>query len=120
MGYPVIMGRKTFETLPVKPLPGRVNVVVTGNKGLSYAGCVMRGSLSEAVDYCRGYDKIFVVGGQNIYEQAMKLADRIELTRIDREYDGDAFFPAIDPGKWKLEKKEENDGFSFESYVRKK
>ena len=92
-GHPIIMGRRTFESIG-KPLPNRTNIVITRNKDLKMEGCVVCNSLEEAVEKALEKDsQIFVIGGQEIFNQAIKIANRIYLTLIDAEEDGDAFFP---------------------------
>ena len=96
-GHPVIMGRKTFESLPenVRPLPGRTNIVITHNPAWSHAGVIAAHSLDEALRKARVLDRreIFICGGTQIYEQAFHLVDRLYLTLIDDEKEGDAHFP---------------------------
>ncbi len=98
MGHPVIMGRKTFESILQslgKPLPGRTNIVVTRDQSYAPVGVVVAYSLEEAVRKATEVDQeeIFIVGGAQIYEQALPLADRLYLTLIDDEKPGDAYFP---------------------------
>jgi len=116
--HPVIMGRKTFESLPIKPLPGRINIVITRQPGLNYEGVIVKNSIDEAIEYCKDSEKIFIIGGQSVYEQGMKFADRLEITRLNKEYEGDTFFPKFDSNEWILKKKEEHNGYSFNTYVR--
>ena len=118
LGHPCIMGIKTYESLPVKPLPGRENIVLT-SRDIQLPGAVVKHSLEEALDYCKGKEKVFICGGASVYEQAMKFADKIELTFIDRDYDGDVLFPKIDEREWKLEKKVKGKDVHFLTYVRK-
>ena len=98
MGHPVIMGRKTFESILQslgKPLPGRTNIVVTRDQSYTPEGAVVVHSLEEALQKAGGVDQkeIFIGGGAQIYEQALPLADRLYLTLIDDEKPGDAYFP---------------------------
>jgi len=120
-GWPCVVGRKTWESLPVKPLPGRLNVVVsktmTANSSLPQDVRIFP-SLSAAVEYCSGYEKIFIIGGEAIYRQALVLADKIELTVIHKQYEGDAFFPEIDTACWRLSNTEDFDTFSFLTYTK--
>lgn len=93
MGYPVIVGRKTYQSLK-GPLPGRRMIVVSGNPQFRpHPDCAMAGSLAEAIDRCAGSAKAFVAGGERLYREALPLADTLILTVIGREYAGDAFFP---------------------------
>ncbi|TXT27246.1 MAG: dihydrofolate reductase [Gallionellaceae bacterium] len=100
MGHPIIMGRKTFDSIG-KPLPGRTTVVVTRNRELSVpAGCLVTHSLEEAIAACAGEREAFVVGGAELYAQALPLADTLYLTEIRKEVDGDAHFPEFDRSAW--------------------
>ena len=93
-GHPVIMGRKTFEGL-AGPLPGRTNIVITRQRDYAAAGCTVVQSLAEAMQAAAGADEVFICGGTEIYRQALPLADRIYLTVVHAEMDGDALFPEI-------------------------
>ena len=101
-GKPVIMGRKTWESLPdaFRPLPGRLNIVVSRNPDFHAEGGAVVGSLPEAVAAAGNAEIACVIGGAEIYRQALPLADRLILTEIDRDYAGDAFFPAFDQAEW--------------------
>ena len=99
MGHHIIMGRKTFDSIG-KPLPGRTTVIVTRNQNLKIAGCIIAHSLEEAIAACAGDDEIFVVGGAEIYELALPLADRIYVTEIQQDVPGDAHFPEFDLNNW--------------------
>ncbi len=99
MGCAVIMGRKTWDSLPARfrPLPGRRNIVVTRNPAWQGAGAERAASLHVALDLTQGADKVFVIGGGELYALALAHADELELTEIDAEYPGaDAFFPRFD------------------------
>ena len=98
IGHPVIMGRKTFDSVG-KPLPGRRNIVVT-RQDIHLDGCEIVHSIEDAIAKCKTDEKIAIVGGANIYAQSMDLANVIYLTRIHHIFDADTFFPAIDPDKW--------------------
>jgi dihydrofolate reductase len=100
MGKPVIMGRKTWESLPRKPLPGRINIVVTHNRDYIAEGAIIAGSLDEAIAKSRG-EELCIIGGGELFREAMPIADRIYLTEIDLAVPGDTFFPQIDPKSWK-------------------
>ena len=101
-GKPVIMGRKTWESLPdaFRPLPGRANIVVSRNPGYQASGGQVVGSLPEALAAATGADIAFVIGGAELYRQALPIADRLLLTEIDQDYPGDAFFPAFTTDDW--------------------
>ncbi len=98
LGHPVIMGRRTWDSLPpaYRPLPGRRNIVVTRNPQWSAAGAEAVASLEAALDRCAVDDKAFVIGGGELYAQALVHADELLLTEIDRDFHGDTVFPAWD------------------------
>ncbi|MFM7710974.1 MAG: dihydrofolate reductase [Ferruginibacter sp.] len=102
-GSVVIMGRKTFESVN-KPLPGRLNIVVTRNQSWTHEGVVVCNSLDEAVQAARqaDYKTVFVIGGADIYRQSMSIADVIYLTSVHADLEGDVFFPNPDPMQWEL------------------
>jgi dihydrofolate reductase len=99
MGHHMVMGRKTFDSIG-KPLPGRTTVVVSRNTELKIAGCVVAHSLDDALAACAGDDEIFVVGGAELYAQAMPLADTLYITEIQKEVGGDAHFPSFEKTGW--------------------
>ena len=102
-GMPVIMGRKTFEAVN-KPLPGRFNIVITRQADWNADGVIVATDLNNALQKAKATNcnEIFVIGGGEIYKQAMELADTIYLTRVHANIDGDTFFPIIDESKWQL------------------
>jgi len=101
-GHPVIMGRKTFESLPKGALPNRRNIVITRNKGLQFERCEMVSSLEEAIKLFQGEPEVFVIGGGTIYKEAIETADKLYLTRIHHKFEGaDTFFPTIKQEEWK-------------------
>jgi len=97
------MGRKTFESVN-KPLPGRLNIVITSNKEWTAENVLTANSLEDALEKAAAahYKEIFIIGGGEIYRQSMAMANRIYLTRVHTEIDGDTFFPAINNNEWKL------------------
>lgn len=99
LGHSVIMGRKTYESIG-RPLPRRRNIVITRNAELTIEGCEMAGSLEGAIAMCAGEEEVFVIGGGEIYRQAMPLADKLYITHVDLEVEGDTRFPDIDPAVW--------------------
>jgi dihydrofolate reductase len=107
MGHPVIMGRRTFDEVK-KPLPGRENIVVTRNRDFAADGVVAVASLEEAMAHCAERDEAFVIGGAEIYRQALSRADRMILTRIDAEFEADTWFPAWDSSNWREVSREEH------------
>jgi dihydrofolate reductase len=117
--WPCVMGRRTWESLPRRPLPGRLNVIVSRTMDDADAPDVkVFPSLPAAVAYCAEYEKIFICGGESIYREALALADTIELTVIHRRYEGDAFFPEIDPALWTKTASEDFDTHSFVRYTK--
>ena len=112
-GHSIIMGRKTFESLP-KALPNRHNIVVTRNQNYSKEGVTVCHSLEAAIECAKNDDQPFVIGGGQVYEQAIELADVIELTKIHAQFEGDVFFPEIDLKKWSVEKEERMSHPDFE------
>ncbi len=124
-GHAVVMGRKTFESLGSKPLPKRTNIVIT-RQDIDFDGALTAHSLSEAIELAGDDSEIFIIGGAQIYAEALKCADRIYLTRVERDYEGDTSFPNVDWSAWRLvdeqrhERGEEYEGaFSFLTYDRK-
>lgn len=100
LGAPVIMGRKTWESLPKRPLPGRQNIIVTSRTDYPAPGAHTAPSLADAVCMSDS-DNVFIIGGGSIYKEAIPHADTLELTRIDSTVpDADTFFPEIDPAVW--------------------
>lgn len=99
-GHPVVMGRKTYESIG-KPLPKRTNVVITRDTTLQIEECIMAHSLEQAVSMFPKEEEVFIIGGSQIYTQSLPIADKIYLTVVDKEYDGDSSFPDIDPSIWR-------------------
>ena len=100
MGRPILMGRKTFESIG-KPLPGRTNIVITHQKGFACCGALTAGSLDEALKLGEKEKEVFVIGGAQIFQQALPRAGRIYLTRINQDFTGDTYLFEIDPKVWK-------------------
>ena len=99
-GHPVIMGRKTYESIG-RPLPKRTNVVITRGDS-EFEGCLVAHSLEEAVKMFSPDEEVFIIGGAQIYKQALPLADKLYLTVVHRSYEGDTSFPEIDYRYWQL------------------
>ncbi|WP_298555932.1 dihydrofolate reductase [uncultured Algibacter sp.] len=125
-GHHIIMGRKTFESFP-KPLPNRTHVVITRQKDYKAPdGVIIVHSLEDAIDASKSDSQPFIIGGGQIYKQAMAIADRIELTRVHHDFDADTYFPEVDTSVWKetanvFHKKDDAHDyeFSFLTYERK-
>ena len=97
--HPVVMGRKTYDSIG-RPLPKRTNVVITRDTNLTIEGCTVVHSLEQAVSLFSAEEEVFIIGGAQIYAQALPIADRIYLTKVEKEYQGDTSFPEIDPNMW--------------------
>jgi len=122
-GHSIIMGRKTFESIG-KPLPHRRNIVVTRNPSFNADGIEIANSLDKALDLVRDESEVFIIGGGEIYKQALPIADKLYVTRVHESYEGDTYFPPISPDEWQLissDKQSPTDGpgFTFEEYKRK-
>lgn len=101
-GFSIIMGRKTFQSLPKGALPNRRNIVITRNESLQFQNAEMCSSLMEAIKLCEDEPEIFIIGGGTIYNEAIKFANRLYLTYIHHKFeDADTYFPKIDKNKWK-------------------
>ncbi|WPB57951.1 dihydrofolate reductase [Xylophilus sp. GOD-11R] len=121
-GCPVVMGRKTWDSLPerFRPLPGRRNIVVTRQAGWAATGAEAAGGLRAALALCDGAADVWVIGGAQIYAEALPFADGVEVTEIHRDFDGDAFAPLLPPQDWCEVSREDGrsaDGLAF-SFVR--
>ena len=99
LGHPVIMGRRTYESIG-KPLPGRLNIVVSRDPGYSAPGCTVVHSLEAAYRAAGGAEEVAVIGGSSIFEEALRDADRIYLTEVDADVEGDVYFPPFDRSQW--------------------
>ncbi len=124
-GHHVIMGRKTFESIG-KPLPRRVNVVLTRDQNFKVDGCLIASTLDEAINLCEGDDQVFIIGGGELYRLALPIAEKLYLTRIHKPFEGDVFFPEINEDEWVIESEQkgqpsENNGiqYTFVNLVRK-
>jgi dihydrofolate reductase len=103
MGHHILMGRKTFESIG-KPLPGRTNLILSRNKNFKVAGCITVADLDEAIKIAKanGENELMVIGGSQIYKQALSLANRIYLSKVDFKGKADAFFPEFNEKDWKV------------------
>jgi dihydrofolate reductase len=100
MGKPIIMGRKTFESIG-RPLPGRDNAIVSRNPAYRHPGCLVFADICLALTHFHDRDEVFIIGGSALYAAALPLTDTLYLTCIHSRYGGDTFFPEIDIGQWK-------------------
>jgi dihydrofolate reductase len=125
LGHHIIMGRKTFESLG-KPLPNRTTIIITRNPDYVVPGCIVVNGLEEAIEAAAADENPFILGGAEIYKQAMSFADILDLTLVHEAFEGDAFFPVIDMSKWtemsrqdfKADEKNKYD-YSFVQYKKK-
>lgn len=124
-GHYIIMGRKTFESFP-KPLPNRTHIIITRQKKYPSENCIVVDSLQKAIAICPPAVELFIIGGGEIYNQSIEIADKLDITRVHNTFDADTFFPEIDLNKWKLtsaefhpkDEKHQFD-FTFQSYLKK-
>lgn len=106
MGHPILMGRKTYESIG-KPLPGRTSIIITTQKGYEAEGCIVTHSLQEALEQARQLDEaIYIIGGAEIYKQALPLTDTIYLTRLHHAFEGDVYFPELEEQDWETVEQE--------------
>lgn len=116
MGHPIIMGRRTWESLG-QPLPGRENIVVTNTAGYEAAGAAIARSLDAAIALCLGEPVAFVIGGTRLFAEALPIARGMVLTEIQRDYEGDTWFPGYDRSQWRETQREAHaapDGTRFD------
>lgn len=125
LNHHIIMGRKTFESLG-KPLPNRTSIIITRNKNFNAEGCIVVHTLDEALEAAATDDNPYILGGAEIYKQAIEIADKLDLTFVHNTFNADAFFPKIDTSIWKetsrqhfkADEKNKYD-YSFVSYSKK-
>ena len=116
MGYSIVMGRKTFESFPRRPLPGRQNIVITRNGEWQYPGVTVVHSLEKAIEAAET-DTVFIIGGAQVYEQALPMVDVLHLTRIHARWaSADAFFPTIDMNEWQEVSREHHESDHRNAY----
>lgn len=106
-GNTVIMGKKTWESLPRRPLPGRINIVLTDNPNESIENAVTAYSIRDSLNKCDQNEEIFIIGGGSIYRQFMPIADRLFITHVHMKAPADIYFPEIDLNIWEITEKEE-------------
>jgi dihydrofolate reductase len=108
IGHTIIMGKKTWESLPKKPLPGRKNIVITDDTLEIFELCITAYSIKDAISKCGDDDEIFIIGGGSIYKQFMPVADRLYITHIHKKAPAEIYFPFIDPVVWEPIEREEH------------
>lgn len=124
-GHHIIMGRNTYESIG-KPLPNRTTIIITRNKQYKAKGCIIVNSISEALDIAKSDTSPFIIGGAQIYKEAINRVDQLDITEVHHEFEADVFFPKIDLTIWKETKRErfESDeknkfDYSFVSYIKR-
>jgi dihydrofolate reductase len=122
-GHAIVMGKKTFESLPVRPLPNRTSIVITDIPGEIIEGCKMAYSIDEAIERMDDDKENFIIGGGSVYRQFLPIAQKLYLTRVHKDFDADCFFPEINFSEWHLMseekfKKDEKTGllYSYQIY----
>ena len=108
MGNIIIMGRKTFISLPGGALPGRTNIVLTRDKNFMPDNCIITGSIDETLDKCNSNKENIIIGGGTVYDQFIEYANKLYITKVHGSFDGDTYFPHIDLSKWKLTLQEDH------------
>lgn len=101
-GHTIVMGKKTFESLPVRPLPNRRSIVITDIPGEMINGCEMAYSIEEAIEKCEPDNENFIIGGGSVYKQFLPFAQKLYLTMVYKDFDADIFFPEIKFDEWNL------------------
>ena len=127
IGHTIVMGRKTFESLPKGALPDRTNIVLTRNNNLSFENCLVYSSFSEIIDNRKNDDEIFIIGGGEIYKQILPFTNKLYLTRVHATFDdADTFFPELNFLEWEEVSREDYSAddknlydYSFLEYIRK-
>lgn len=125
LGCPIIMGRKTWESLPFKPLPKRENIVISRNKDLEIEGAKVIHSIEEAINYAKTLENCFIMGGGMIYTSALPFCDKLYITKVFKDFEADTFFPEIDLNTWTIEsesdiKTDPNNSLEFQFLVYKR
>ena len=122
----IIMGKRTYYSLPIRPLPKRTNMVITDIAEEQIDNCLMAYSINDSIKKMDAEKENFIIGGGSIYKQFMPLANKLYITRVHQDFEGDTFFPEISLNEWKLEEKidinddnQNNFTYTFETYVRK-
>lgn len=124
-GHHIIMGRNTYESIG-KPLPNRTTVIITRNKNYTAEGCIIVNSISEALEVAKSDESPFIIGGAQIYKDAIELVDQLDITEVHHTFDADVYFPEIDKNIWEETKRENFNpddknkySYSFVGYKRK-
>lgn len=108
-GHQVIMGKLTYLSLPVQPLPNRRNIVITDQPGELFEGCTTVYSIDEAMNLCNDQEESFIIGGGSVYRQFLPFCNKLYITLVNKDFEADTFFPLIDLKEWNLVEKEDYD-----------
>jgi dihydrofolate reductase len=126
-GHTIIMGRKTYESLPIKPLPNRRNIIISSNKNLKFDNAETANSPENALKICENESEIFICGGAEIYKRFIPYANKIYFTSILKNFEGDTYFPEIDSDIWEIQSESEiktdyksNISFIFKDFIKKR
>lgn len=126
-GHCLIMGKRTWYSLPRRPLPDRTNIVLTDDPCECIEGCISAYSVEDALSKCEEGKEVFVIGGGSVYRQFLDIADKLYLTHVHKDFDADTFFPDIDPEEWIEADREDHErpgevdfSWSYVTYIRKK
>ncbi|MCF8224174.1 MAG: dihydrofolate reductase [Bacteroidales bacterium] len=126
-GHCLIMGKRTWYSLPRRPLPDRTNIVLTDDPCECIEGCISAYSVEDALSKCEEGKEVFVIGGGSVYRQFLEIADKLYLTHVHKDFDADTFFPDIDPEEWIEAGREDHErpgevdfSWSYVTYIRKK
>lgn len=106
-GHQVIMGKKTYESLPFRPLKNRTNIVITDNRDERFEGCITVHSFEEALAFCSAHQESFIIGGGSVYRQFLPFANKLYITLVNKDFEADTFFPEVDFTGWKLIERED-------------
>ena len=112
-GSHIVMGKKTFESLPMKPLPKRTSVIITDDKNDDFENCITVFSIDEAIEKCPADKESFIIGGGSVYKQFMPIAQTMYITKVHQDFEADTFFPEIDTEIWEVA--EESETFTDEN-----
>ncbi len=108
-GHQVIMGKLTYLSLPVRPLPNRINIVITDNIKESFEGCTTVYSIDEALKLCHESEESFIIGGGSVYRQFLPYSNKLYITMVHKDFEADTFFPRFEMDQWKLMEREDHD-----------
>lgn len=106
-GHTIIMGRKTYESLPFKPLPNRKNIILSGKTDLKFKGAIVVTGIEDALKKCDGEEEIFICGGATIYKYFLPVSDKMYITKVYKEFEGDTFFPEFCYDDWSVHQESE-------------